>query len=182
MHNKLLIVGLGLFIGIVVLSITLLSIGVGTYNQASRLKNTYDSKIASNRAELDNVKKKISQVAQVSNAQMKSLEEIYNGYAKSRTPEGSGRLMSWIKEAIPNVDQSTFKNLQNIITGSRDAWTMRQTELVDISREYNQMLVTFPSNVFLKMFGFEKINPKVITSDSTEKSFETGKDNETKVF
>ena len=68
------------------------------------------------------------------------------------------------------------------VTSSRDAWTMRQVELVDISREYNQKLVTFPSNVILKMLGFQKIVPNVITSSSTEKAFETGKDDETKVF
>lgn len=173
---------LGLFGIVIVAAIVLFATGVGMYNNASTLKNQYEAKLSANHAELDNVKKKISQVAQVSDEQMKSLEKLFVGYADARTSKSTNQLMTWIKETVPNVDQKTFLNLQNIITSSRDAWTMRQTELVDIAREYNKLLVVFPSNIILKMLGFEKIVPNVVTSTSTEKAFATGKDDETKVF
>ena len=46
------------------------------------------------------------------------------------------------------------------------------------TREYNQRLSVFPSNLVLRMFGFEKIVPKIITSSRTDKAFSTGKDDD----
>ena len=86
--------------------------------------------------------------------------------------------MNWIKEAIPSVDVSIYKDLMNIITSSRDEWTRNQVELVSIANEYNKMLAVFPSNVLLKMLGFERIEPKIITSTRTENAFKTGKDDD----
>ena len=180
--SKLLLAGLGAFGVLTLIVVVLFASGVSVYNDAARLKNTYEAKVDANRGELDNLKKKISQVAQVSDEQMKSLENIFVKHAEARSSKSENQLMTWIKESVPNVDQKTFINLQNVIVGSRDSWTMRQTELVDISREYNQRLVVFPGNVFLKLMGFEKIIPKVITSTSTEKAFATGKDDDTELF
>ncbi len=155
------------------------SVLIGMYNDAASLQNTYQAKISANKAEFDNLKKKISQVTQVTEMQMAKLEQLFARYAEARTSESDNLLMNWVQETVPNVDQNTFVTLQNLIIGSRNAWTMRQTELVDIARQFNERLVTFPSNLVLKLFGFSKLDPKIITSTSTEKAFETGKDDNT---
>ena len=90
--------------------------------------------------------------------------------------------MKWVQESVPNVDTTTMNNLQNIITGSRDAWTMRQKELIDLNRQHDQILNVFPSGFILKMLGRKSINITIITSDKTETAFATGKDNDTQVF
>jgi hypothetical protein len=157
--------------------------GISTYNQASSLKNLYDAKLKANNASFDNMFKTIDQSAQVTNKQKDALKEIFTSYASARTTGGSadGSVMKWVTESIPNVDTSVYKTLMNTITSARDSWTMRQLELVDIARQYNQYLVQFPTNVFLKMLGFEKIDAKVVTSGRTEKAFETGRDDDTKL-
>lgn len=153
--------------------------GVSTYNTASRIHNLYDSKLLDNTSEFDNMWKKISQTAQIPNAKKEALKEIFEGYATARSGNGEGgQLMKWVQESVPTADLSEYTALMNIITGSRDSWTNRQKELVDIARQYNEMLSVFPSNVFLGLFGMEKINAKVITSSKTDKSFETGKDDD----
>jgi hypothetical protein len=90
--------------------------------------------------------------------------------------------MTWIKESIPNVDVKTFDNLQNIIVSSRDSWTMRQKELVDLSREHEKLLNMFPSGVILKMLGHKSIEIVIVTSTATEEAFKSGKDDNTKLF
>lgn len=182
--SKGMVIGL---VTLVILVVTIITIGgslIGSYNQAATLKNTYEAKVSANEAEFDNMKKKICQVAQVSDSQMNKLKDIFTSYADARTGKGNNgdTLMKWIQESIPNIDTSTYKNLQNLIVESRNGWTMRQTELVDYSRQYNQLLVTFPTNIILKTLGFEKIVPKIITSSDTEKAFATGKDDDTNVF
>ena len=175
---------IGLAIGGVVLfsgAILVLS-GISVYNDQATIKNTYEMKIKSNEAEFDNLWKTINQTAQIPEAQKNAFKEIYTSYASSRTSEGQGKLMSWVQEAVPNYNGQIYSQLMNIITGSRDGWTMRQNELVDLARVYNANLVTFPKNVFLKTCGFEKIDPKIITSTRTEETFKTGKDDETQLF
>lgn len=163
-------------------SFVLVLSGVSVYNNAASIKNTYEMKVKSNEAEFDNMWKKIQQVAQVPDAQKDAFKEVYASYASSRTSPNQGQMMAWIKESVPNYNGEIYTQLMNVITGSRDGWTMRQNELVDVARQYNANLVVFPKNILLKMFGFEKIDPKVITSSKTEQSFKTGKDDDVELF
>lgn len=167
-------------VGVVVLLIGAMSVFsvISSYNTASKLKNTYEMKIKANSGEFDGMWKQISQVVQIADSKKEAFKEIFNGYATARTPNGAGQVMFWVKENAPNLDLNVYDKAQNIIVASRNGWTARQTELVDIAREYNQGLVTFPNNLVLGMFGFEKIDPKVITSLRTEKAFEEGRDDD----
>lgn len=178
--NKALTLGIvaAVLIGGLVLGGIGLIYGVSTYNSQASLKNTYEMKVKDNSSEFDNMWKKISQVTQIADAKKEAFREIFNGYANARTPQDAGRAMFWVKENAPNLDLSVYDKAQNIIVGSRDSWTFRQKELVGIAEAYNKNLVTFPKNFFLGMFGFQKIDPKVITSSRTEEVFRTGKDDD----
>ena len=152
----------------------------------ARLRTAMESKQKDNTSEFDNMYKKISQVAQVSEKQMESLKEIFVAHAQSRAGEGGqgGAMMNWIKESIPNIDVDTFKNLQNIITAYRDRWTMQQKILVDLERERTQMFRTVYSGFVLSVAGrrVEDVKIQLVTSSRTEKAFDTGKDDDTNVF
>ena len=174
------LIALGILVGGFFLTTLVLTFsGIGVYNTEASLRTQYNSKVLANEAIFDNTWKKISQSAQVTDAQKNALKEIFTSYASARTGNGDGgQLMKWVQESVPNVDVSVYKNLQNIITGARDEWTANQVALVDIAREYNQNLATFPSNVFLKIFGFQPIDAKIITSARTGQAFATGQDND----
>lgn len=170
---------------VIVSAVSLLLIGllsvvwvVGTYNGAATLRNSYEMKVKDNSSEFDNMWKKISQSTQIADSKKDAFKEIFTSYAQARTPQGAGRVMLWVKENAPKLNLEIFDNAQNIIVASRDGWTMRQKELVGIAEEYNRRLVTFPSNIMLGMFGFQKIDPKVVTSTRTEEAFSTGKDDD----
>lgn len=171
-----------LFVGATITGLYCLS----TFNTATSLKVRYDAKLKANEASFDNMWKKIKGTAEVTDAQKAALKEILIGYAQARSTGGGsndGSLARWVQESVPNVDTSTFNNLQNIIAGSRDSWTFNQLELVDIAREFNRMLEVQPSGLILSIFGrFEKIDAKVITSTRTQETFANGKDDDTAVF
>lgn len=152
-------------------------------NQEVILRTTIEAKQKDNTSEFDNMYKKISQVAQVSEKQLAVLKDIFVSYADARTGgKDDQMLMKWVKESVPNVDTTTMNNLQNIIVGSRDAWTMRQKELVDLSREHTKLLRVFPSNFILSILGRKQIDITIVTSSRTDKAFTTGKDEDTEVF
>jgi hypothetical protein len=156
---------------------------IGTLNKEARLKNLVVAKQKDNTSEFDNMWKVIQQTAQVPEQKKEALKEIFNSYASARTGTGDGgSLMNWIKEAVPNVDVKVYDNLMNIIVSKRDAWTMRQKELIDIDREHNVMFDVFPSNIVLGIFGRQKTVITIVTSSRTEKAFETGKDDDVELF
>jgi len=177
------IIALGV-VGVIVIGVIMMvSYIIGTLNQEMAIRTTIEAKQIDSKNQFDNMWKKISQVAQVTDAQKNALMDIFNGYAKARTGNGGGgEVMKWVQESCPNVDTSTFKNLQNIITGSRDAFTMRQTELLDLNREHEKLIRTIPSSIICSMFNRGPINVVIVTSSKTEKSFETGKDDDVNVF
>ena len=171
--------------GVVLLVVALLIGGmwVSYNNQEIRLRNTINAKSVDNRQEMDNMWKKISQAAQVTDAQKNALKEIFVAHAEARggvSKGGANPLMTWLQESVPHVDTTTFNNLQNIITASRDSWTMRQKELLDLSREHNNALTLWPSSLFVG--GRGKIDVTIITSSRTEETFKTGKDDDVNVF
>jgi hypothetical protein len=179
--NKATLAILG-FLGVGVVAVVMAVLMYFTYSNAEiRLRNAIKAKQADNKNEMDNMWKSISQVAQVTEEERKSLMEVFNGYAGARTPAGDNKaIVKWIHEAIPNVDNKTFLNLQNIIVAKRDGFTMRQKELLDLNREHDNCIDVAPSSFFVG--GRGKIDVVIVTSTRTERSFETGKDDDTDLF
>lgn len=159
---------------------------LSTYNRARGLQVQYDSKLKANQVSFDNMWKKIQSVAEVTDHQKDALKEILIGYAQARSTgsgSGDGVLARWVQESVPNVDTTTFNNLQNIIAGSRDSWTFSQIELIGIANEYNVMLQKQPSALILSCFSnFAKINATTITSTKTDATFASGHEDDAKVF
>jgi len=156
---------------------------VGTSNTEVDLRTAIEQKQRDNTSEYDNMWKKISQVAQVTQAQKDALLDIFTKHAEARNSGGNeGLIMKWIQESVPNVDTSTFNNLQNIITSSRDGFTFRQKELLDLKREHDRILRRFPSGVILSMLGRKPIDVVIVTSSKTDDAFKTGKDDDVNVF
>jgi hypothetical protein len=168
-----------------VLGLILLIMVVSTANKETDLSTAIHAKQTDNKNAMDKMWKTISQVAQVTEGQKNALMEIFTGYAQARAggkAGGGGSLATWIHEAIPNVDTSTFNNLQNIITSERDGFYMRQKELLDLNREHNRILQRIPSGWILAAMGRKEIDVTIVTSSRTETAFQTGKDDDVNVF
>ncbi len=171
---------ISVFLVIVVIAIAIFTMSVSYSNSEIRLRNLINAKMKDNQSEYDNMWKKISQVAQVAQQDRKTLGDIFVGYANARSGDSKDVVFNWIKESVPNVSSENYRQLQNIITGSRDAWTTRQKELLDLKREHDNLLTLFPSSIFLA--GRQPIAIVIITSGRTEKAFETGKDDDVNIF
>src|SRR5512138_2895522 len=124
---------------VVLLGIIIFSMSVTYSNKEIQLRNLITNKQLDNTNEYDNMWKKIKQVAQVTEKERQSLMNIFVQYAAERTTESNNLMMNWIKEAVPNVSPELYRNLSNIITSSRDSWTMRQKELIDFKREHDNL-------------------------------------------
>jgi len=156
---------------------------VGTLNQEARVRVTITAKIKDNESEFDNMWKKIAQIAQVPEAKKNALKDIFVSHADARGKgQGGGAMMLWVKESVPNADLKVYDKLMNIINSSRDAWTMRQKELIDLKRAHDQMFETIPSSFIVS--SRESLRPEitVITSTKSKEAMATGKDDDVDLF
>jgi hypothetical protein len=181
--NKVWMAVIAVLVSVGLVFLVVVSGVISTNNEEVNLRTAIEQKQKDNTSEFDNVWKKIGQTAQVTDKQQESLKEIFVEHAQARTGSGQGgEVMKWVQESVPNVDTATFRNLQNIITGSRDAFTQRQKELLDLKREHDGLLRRFPSGVILSVLGRKPIEVVIVTSERTEKAFESGKDENIQVF
>lgn len=156
---------------------------ISTGNMEARYRILEVAKQASNTTEFDNMWKKIKSIAEVPEKKKEALRDIFVSHANAR---GSikGALMTWVQESVPNADMSIYDNMMNIVAGTRDSWTQRQNELIDIDRKRREMFVVFPSNMFLAILGRDEnaVTMQIVTSTKTEEVFKTGKDDDVSVF
>lgn len=179
--NKTLIALVGL-VGAGLLAILII---VGMYfsysNTEVRLRNTIVAKQKDNQNEMDAMWKNISQTAQVAEKERSSLMEIFTGYAQARQGGGESKaIFNWVKEKCPKVSPQLFSQLMNIITSQRDGFKFRQKELLDLKREHDNLMDTYPSRFFVG--GRGKIEVVIVTSTRTDNAFKSGKDDDTQLF
>jgi hypothetical protein len=73
-------------------------------------------------------------------------------------------------------------NLQNTIVSQRDGFKFRQKELIGFKTEHDNLISTFPNNIYASLFNRNKIDIVIVTSTRTEESFKTGKDDNVDLF
>ena len=181
--NKVLIGGLAFAGVLVIFAIGLLISYVSYNNTETRLRNQINATQENNKNVYDNAVKTIQQNAEVTAEQAKAVQGILTSYATARGGS-SGKVASMLTEAIPNLDTTsqTFINLQNILTAARGKFEQNQKQLLDLKREHDNTLTVFPSSFFTGLAGKQPIDVTIVTSTRTEAAFQTGIDDDTKVF
>lgn len=171
----------GLLVVVGLFGFCLFGKGVSVYNTHISLKTQIEAKQKANETIFDNMWKKISQTTQVSDKYKDGFKEVLIAYTTGRSKGDSQLLMDWTKEAIPAFDSSIYKQINNVITSSRDDFTKNQEILIDLSRQHNQFIQRFPNNLFCGVLNIKPIEIKVVTSTKTEQTFETGKEDDIKL-
>lgn len=171
---KALIAGLAA-VGLGILAVVIfVTMWVSYNNSATRLGNTIEAKQKDNESQLTKLDAVLGTQGDVLVEQKKAVMEVATKYAAARG-SGGGSLMKWVQEALPNLDQSTYKTLMNSITAENTGFAFHQTEILDLQREYNNLCDTFPSSFFVSTLGKHKhMNVVVVTSSDAQKAFKTG--------
>ena len=167
--------------GIAAVALLVLVMYASASNQEVAIRNQAEAIQLDLHNELDNTTKKISQTAQVTQAQMATIKEIIIGNAQARGKSG-GSLATMVHESVPDLAPTTpsFTNLQNIIAGARDRYAGNQKLLIDVKREHENLLSKIPSSWFVG--GRPHLKIVIVTSTRTEDAFATGVDDDDSVF
>lgn len=171
-------VGLGLLVVVILFVVCVFGQGVNVYNTSVDYTTKIEAKQKANEADFDAMWKKIAQAANVADKYKDGLKDVLTAYTSGRKKESDQLLMDWTKEAIPAFDSSLYKQINNIIVGSRDDFANSQKVLIDIQRQYNNFIRRFPNNIYCSILNIKEVEIKVVTSSKTEEAFSTGKEDD----
>ena len=163
----------GLFIIIVVL------MGIGYKNTEIELRNQSVAQQKANTVIFDKTWKVISQNVGIANEYKKAFKEVYSELFGIREGDDNPAF-KWIHEQNPTFSTELYKELGDSISGLRAEFAMVQNRLVDIKREHNNLLQRIPSRWFVG--GKEPLEITIVTSTKTEEIFESGKEEDVKLF
>lgn len=145
-------------------------------NTEIRLRNKIEASQKVNETVFDTTWKIISQQAQVADKYKESFKDIFVGIMDARYSKGDGSLMKWITETNPQFDPSLYTKLANSIEVQRTTFQNEQAKLLDLKREHDDLIGTFPGSVFL--MNRSRITVQIVTSTKTDKAFSSGKDDD----
>lgn len=178
--TKAFAIGLAI-LGLVVFTFVTLVLGyIGFSNTANGFEADIKAKYTDNKNVYDNGWKRVKELAQVPELQTEALQKLYDSALKSRYgAEGSRALFQFITEQNPQLDQSTFRAIQQNIESFRREFAANQTRLVSIKQQYERFLTATTGGRFYNTFGgYPRIDLSqfdIVTSEKTEQDFENKK-------
>lgn len=169
---------ISLVLFVVIFGCIIIGKGISVYNNSIYYQTAIEAKQKDNESVFDNMWKKISQTVQVSDKYKQGLKEVLESYVSGRSTDSDNLLVNWTHEAVPNFDASIYKEINNTIIAGRDDFIKQQRILLDLSKEYKKYIRTFPNNIYCSLLGIKELDIKIVTSNKTEKIFDTQKEDD----
>lgn len=171
---------LGVFSILIIICLILGGTLLSHRNTAVSLEERIESQYIANQSNYDSMWKTLKEMTQVTELQANQFKDLYYGLIQGRYQD-ENLLFKSIQEQNPNLDTNVYKEIQREISANRKTFDNNQKQIADIIREYN----TYIKKHFI-MASITNRQPKnakdyIVTSDRTEKAFESGKDYEIKL-
>lgn len=149
-------------------------------NMGARMENTIKAEYEDMQNILGQYAPKIRDALGVTELQTDAVLKVFTGANESRYGKGgSNATFQWIKEQNPNLDQTTFVKVQQLIEAGRNKFENAQTKFIDTKRAYRTQLDYVWSGLWMSIAGYPKIDLdkyKIVKSSHATKAFETGID------
>lgn len=142
-------------------------------NVAVELEESIQAQYIANKSNYDSMVKSAKEMVQVTDMYADDFERIYTDLISGRNQD-TNLLFKVIHESNPNLDSTVYTTLQRELSANRKTFDKNQATISDKIREYN----TYIKKKFImaaitnrKAMNADKF---IVTSDSTEKTFEAG--------
>lgn len=157
---------------------------VGTAIHYHNLGVGYETKLEAvwqeNKVTLNTYTTKVQEVAQVPDMYRDDLQKVIQSTFQGRYgADGSKAVFQFIREQNMNLDPTMYRTIQQVMESGRNEFQMSQKVLIDTKAAYERQLKYFWSGLWFRLLGYPKIDMtkyKIITLDSVEAKFTSGKD------
>lgn len=157
------------------------TLSISYSNAEIRLRHRFESQQRVNESRFDVMWKVIKQKANIAGSERQSLQNAYSQIMKSQIGiAGNAQFASFMKQANIDITSDLYKELMTTIEAQRESFHRDQMTLLQLKNQHDNMLDQFPSSLIIG--GRDRLKATIITSDKTEETFTTGKDNDTKLF
>jgi len=155
-------------------------------NHASKIRHYATAQEQANMVVKDKVWRVLKQNTGITEASIDKFDQFYskimdtNGYRGAdikTTP-----MYALIQSVIPNFPIDMYKNLMQDVMALQSEFAMVQTKLIDIKREYTDILTTEPASWFLSKENRDTLKITIVMSTATAKAFATGRDDDVDLF
>lgn len=171
-------------LGIFMLLVVSCGVGVTAYVQNHDLAHRSEETIIAEYDNLQNIlashSQKVAEAAQIPSMQTDDLVKIFTNTLDARYgSDGSQATFQWLKEQNPNLDQTTYIKIQQIIESGRNKFENAQTKFIDTKRVYSTNMGYFWKGFWIGLAGYPKINLddyEIISSSHARTTFETKTD------
>lgn len=179
--SKGMMFGLAIIVALVVFGGSVVMYGVGVYNTGVRTENSIVAQYEQNQNNLSQYSNKVMEMVQVPEMYKNDYKDVLVSAIQGTYGEdGAKQAMLWLKERNIDFDSSLYGKIQDAVSIGRDKFENEQKKLIDRQRAYEDMLGTVPKGLILGFFGFptgKMDDIKIVKSDYSNKSFETGVEN-----
>jgi hypothetical protein len=170
-------------IGILIALIGVIGIIVVNYFSAAstgnRLINNIESAYENNQNILSRVTLTITELAQIPGMQAEDMKSVVTAALDARYGEdGSKAMMQFITEQNPQITSDVYTKIQQAIESGRKDFEAAQTRMIDQKRVFNTAVGAPWKGIWMRAAGYSKSDVdefEIVIDSSTEKAFETGK-------
>jgi len=132
---------------------------IGAWNKAVSLETQIVAAADNNEQILGQFYNKLEETVQVTDIYKDDFKDSMTAMLAGRYGEGGSQAaFQWIQESMPTLDPSMYRSVQLLIEADRNRFQNEQTRLIDLRRQYDQELRSFPSAMWLGVLGFPKLD------------------------
>lgn len=173
----------GLISIIIILSIS--GCFVSNSNSEVDLRNEFTKSKSFRIITYEKIHKAISGKAQIAIKNDSSFQNIVNIQMNGQK-DNEGLVMKWIQQSNPAATftevSSLYKDLSRAVEAFREEFADNEKNLARIKKEHDNLLDKFPGSIIFSILGRKHLEYQPIISDATKQVFETGIDNNDKIF
>lgn len=177
MNKKKIMVGcLAVFLFFIVAAIIFAATLWGQRGEAVSLENKIDAQYQANKSDYDKMWKTFTEMAQVTELQAEQFKEVYTDLIAGRNQD-DGLLFKMVQESNPQLGTEVYTNLQRQIAADRATFSNNQKKILDVINQYNTF-IEHKAIIIAMLTGRQPLDSSkyIITSERTDKAFESGKD------
>lgn len=179
MKKNKLVIGILVVVGFLLLASVITAATLwGQRGEMVAMENQIDAQYDANKSNYDKMWKTFKEMTQVTELQAEQFKDVYTDLISGRY-EDSAPLFSAIQEANPSLGIEVYTTLQRQIAADRAVFDNNQKKILDIINQYNTF-VEHEAIIVAMLTNREPMKGSdfIITSERTEKTFESGQDDE----